>query len=176
MIITQTPLKPACLIDIKPACDERGYFARTFCQDEFARHGLPGGFVQCSLSFNRRRGTLRGLHYQAEPCPEGKLVRCTRGAIFDVMLDLRRSSPSYCRWFGVELSADNARAVYIPPGFAHGFQTLSDDAELFYQMTAAYLPELARGARWNDPAFAIAWPLADPILSPRDAGFPDFVV
>ena len=174
MIITETPLKPACLIDIEPVRDDRGFFARSFCEEEFTRHGLPGSFVQCSLSFNRRRGTLRGLHYQAEPCPEGKLVRCTRGAVFDVMLDLRRDSTGYCRWFAAELNADNARAVYVPPGFAHGFQTLCDDAEVFYQMTPAYRPELARGARWNDPAFAIAWPLPEPILSAQDAGFPDF--
>src|ERR1700678_2956828 len=150
MIFTETPLAPACLIDIEPAGDERGYFARVFCQDEFSRRGLPGCFVQASLSFNRRRGTLRGLHYQAEPHPEGKLVRCTRGAVFDVMLDLRRDAPTYCGWFATELSADNARAVYIPPGFAHGFQTLSDDAELLYQMTEAYRPELSRGVRWDD--------------------------
>lgn len=175
MIITETPLKPACLIDIEPAHDGRGFFARTFCADEFARRGLPAGFVQASLSFNHRRGTLRGLHYQAEPCPEGKLVRCTRGAIFDVMVDLRRTSPTHCRWFAVELTAENARAVYIPPGFAHGFQTLCDDTEVFYQMTAEYRPELARGVRWNDPAFAIGWPLPEPILSPRDAAFADFV-
>ena len=175
MIITGTPLQPACVIDIEPARDERGYFARTFSREEFARHGLPGDFVQASLSFNRRRGTLRGLHYQAEPAAEGKLIRCTRGAIFDVMLDLRRESPTWCRWFAVELSADNGRAVYVPPGFAHGFQTLTDDAELFYQMTAAYRPELSRGVRWNDPAFGITWPLADPIVSARDAGLADFV-
>ena len=175
MIITETPLKPACLIDIEPARDDRGHFARTFCQDDFVRHGLPGGFVQCSLSFNHRRGTLRGLHYQAEPCPEAKLVRCTRGAVFDVMLDLRRNSATYCRWFATELTADNARAVYLPPGFAHGFQTLSDDAEVFYQMTTSYRPDLTRGVRWNDAAFAIAWPVADPILSSRDAEFGDFV-
>jgi dTDP-4-dehydrorhamnose 3,5-epimerase len=175
LIITETPLSPACLIEVEPLRDDRGFFARTFCQDEFSRHGLPDNFVQCSLSFNRRRGTLRGLHYQAEPCPEAKLVRCTRGAVFDVMLDLRRDSPGYCRWFATELSADNARAVYVPPGFAHGFQTLCDDAEVFYQMAAAYRPELSRGARWNDPAFAIAWPIEEPILSPRDARFPDYV-
>ena len=138
------------------------------------RRGLPGSFVQASLSFNRRRGTLRGLHYQAEPCPEAKLVRCTRGAVFDVILDLRSDSANYCRCFATELSADNARAVYIPPGFAHGFQTLCNDTEMFYQMTATYQPELSRGVRWDDAAFGIAWPLPDPILSERDAGQPDF--
>jgi dTDP-4-dehydrorhamnose 3,5-epimerase len=174
MRITETALKPACVIDIEPAHDDRGFFARTFCAETFARHGLPTAFVQSSLSFNRHWGTLRGLHYQAGSCPEAKLVRCTRGAVFDVIVDLRRESPSFCCWIAIELSAANARAVYVPPGFAHGFQTLSDDAELYYQMTVAYVPELARGVRWNDPAFAIDWPLPEPILSPRDAAWPDF--
>lgn len=174
MLITETALKPACVIDIEPTCDDRGFFARTFCADVFARHSLPTAFAQSSLSFNRHRGTLRGLHYQADPCPEAKLVRCTRGALFDVMVDLRRDSPTYCRWIAVELSERNARAVYVPPGFAHGFQTLCDDAELYYQMTVAYVPELSRGVRWNDPAFAIDWPLPEPILSPRDAAWPDY--
>ena len=170
----ETPLPPARLIDLDPIEDERGFFARTFCAEEFARHGLPPAFVQSSLSFNRRRGTLRGLHYQAEPGAEGKLVRCTRGAVFDVIVDLRPSSPRFARWFGVELSRDNGRAIYIPPGFAHGFQALTDDADLLYQMTTPYRPDLARGVRWNDPRFGIAWPLPDPIVSARDAAYPDF--
>jgi dTDP-4-dehydrorhamnose 3,5-epimerase len=174
MRITKTALKPACIIDIEPVGDDRGFFARTFCAEAFARHGLPTAFVQSSLSFNRRRGTLRGLHYQGEPSPEAKLIRCTRGVVFDVMVDLRPQSPTFRRWIAVELSAANARAVYVPPGFAHGFQTLCDDTELYYQMTAAYASELARGVRWNDPAFAIDWPLPGPILSPRDAAWPDF--
>jgi dTDP-4-dehydrorhamnose 3,5-epimerase len=173
MVITETPLRPACIIEIEPVRDDRGFFARTFCARTFAAHGLPVGFVQSSLSFNRRRGTLRGLHYQADPCAEGKLVRCTRGAAFDVIVDLRPGSPTRCRWFATELTGANARAIYVPPGFAHGFQTLADATELSYQMTVEYSPELARGVRWDDPALAIAWPLPAPILSQRDASWPD---
>ena len=174
MIFTETALKHAWLIDIEPVADERGFFARSFCQNEFARHGLPETFVQCSISFNRRQGTLRGLHYQAEPAVEGKLIRCTRGKVFDVMVDLRRQAPTYCQWQAFELSEINARAVYIPPGFAHGFQSLSDNTEISYQMTTPCRPDRERGVRWNDPAFSIAWQLPDPILSPRDASYPDF--
>jgi dTDP-4-dehydrorhamnose 3,5-epimerase len=174
MTFTETALKSAWLIEIEPLADDRGLFARTFCQSEFARHGLPENFVQCSLSFNRKRGTLRGLHYQAEPAVEGKLIRCTRGAIFDVMIDFRRQSPTYCQWQAFELSAGNARAVYIPPGFAHGFQSLNDNTEISYQMTTPYRPDRERGVRWNDPVFAIAWPHNNPILSSRDATYPDF--
>jgi len=174
MIVTETALPQAYLIEIEPLRDDRGFFARSFCAREFALHGLPDAFVQSNVSFNLKRGTLRGLHYQAEPAAEGKLVRCTRGAIFDVMVDLRRNSAAYRKWLGFELSAENAKAVYIPPGFAHGFQTLRDDTEILYQMTTEYQPEYARGARWNDPAFAIRWPLDNPILSPRDAEYPDF--
>ncbi len=173
MIITETPLSPACVIDIEPAGDDRGFFARTFCADAFTARGLPIAFVQSSLSFNRRRGTLRGLHYQAEPHAEGKLVRCTRGAAYDVIVDLRPASPARYRWFATELTAANARAIYVPPGFAHGFQTLSDETELAYQMTVAYHPEFARGVRWNDPALAIRWPLPAPTLSERDAAWAD---
>jgi dTDP-4-dehydrorhamnose 3,5-epimerase len=173
MRFTETALAGLFIVDIEPIADERGHFARTFCAEEFARAGLPGEFVQCSTSFNRRRGTLRGLHFQAEPCPEGKLVRCTRGAIFDVALDLRPGSPTYCRWHASELTAENARALHIPPGFAHGFQTLVDGTEILYQMTVSYRADLARGVRWNDPAFGIAWPLPEPILTPRDAAYPD---
>jgi dTDP-4-dehydrorhamnose 3,5-epimerase len=174
MRITETALSGLFVVDITPFGDERGHFARTFCAEEFARAGLPTTFVQCSTSFNRRQGTLRGLHYQDDPCPEGKLVRCTRGAAFDVAVDLRPGSPSYCRWHASELTADNTRALYIPPGFAHGFQTLADGTEILYQMTEFYRADLARGVRWNDPSFGIDWPLSDPILSPRDAGYPEF--
>lgn len=174
MIFTETALKPAWLIDLEPLVDERGFFARTFCQNEFARHGLPEIFVQCSISFNRRRGTLRGLHHQTEPTEEGKLVRCMRGSIFDVMVDLRRDAPTYCHWQSFELSEENGRAVYVPPGFAHGFQSLSDNSLISYQMTTPYRADREHGVRWNDPAFGIAWPLPDPILSARDAGYPDF--
>lgn len=162
------------IVDLEPREDERGHFARTFCAEEFARAGLPASFVQCNTSFNRHCFTLRGLHYQDEPHPEGKLVRCTRGAVFDVAVDIRPGSPTFRQWLGVELSADNGRALWIPPGFAHGFVTLAGDTELFYQMTEYYHPGLARGLRWDDPAFAIAWPVARPIVSARDANHPAF--
>ena len=152
--------------------DPRGFFARTFCQDEFASHGLDSNFVQCNVSWNAQRGTLRGLHFQKPPSREGKLVRCSAGVIWDVAVDLRPQSTSYRRWVALELSAENRRALYIPPGFAHGFQTLSDGAEVFYQMSDMYASELADGLRWNDPALAIDWPIPDPILSDRDAAWP----
>ena len=151
--------------------DERGHFARTFCAAEFADAGLPTGFVQCNTSFNRRRGTLRGLHYQDAPHMEGKLVRCTRGAVRNVAVDLRPGATLW-RWIAVELSAANGHALWLPPGFAQGFVTIRDDTEVFYQMTESFHPELTRGLRWNDPVLGIDWPVADPILSPRDAACP----
>ncbi len=169
-----TPLAGLVVLDTTPVADERGHFARTFCTGEFAAAGLPTTFAQCNLSFNARAGTLRGLHWQAEPHPEGKLVRCTRGAVFDVAVDIRPASATFRRWFGLELSAATGRALYIPPGFAHGFQVLQDTSEVFYMMTESYQPVLARGAAWDDPSFGIAWPLAAPILSPRDAALPRF--
>jgi len=174
MRFTPSALPDAVIVDVEEHVDTRGLFARTFCEEEFAVAGLPTRFVQSSVSFNTRRGTLRGLHFQAPPKPEGKVVRCTRGAIHDVVVDLRPSSPTFLRWIGVELSADNRRALYIPPGFAHGFQTLIDDSEVLYLMTEFYAPEMARGVRWNDPMFSVEWPIADPILSERDATYPDF--
>jgi dTDP-4-dehydrorhamnose 3,5-epimerase len=175
LIFTATPLPGVWVIDPEPHADERGLFARTFCADEFARRGLETQFVQCSTSFNARAGTLRGLHYQADPHAEHKLVRVTQGAVFDVVVDLRRDSASFRRWYGVELTAANRRALYIPPGVAHGFQTLADAAEVFYQITPAYVPGAARGVRWDDPAFAVAWPAATArILSDRDRDYPDF--
>ncbi len=152
--------------------DERGFFARTWCAEEFAARGLAPAIAQCSLSRNRRRGTLRGLHYQADPYGEDKLVRCTRGAAFDVAVDLRPGSPTRGRWTSVEITAENGLALYLPPGVAHGFQTLVDDTDIFYQMAQPYRPEAARGIRWDDPALGIAWPIPDPILSPRDAALP----
>ena len=149
----------------------RGWFARTFCAEEFGSAGLPACFVQCSASFNRRRGTLRGLHYQAAPHAEGRLVRCTRGAIHDVAVDLRPGATQW-RWIATVLSAENSLSVWIPPGFAHGFVTLADDSEVFYQMTAAFHAECTRGVRWNDPTLRIDWPVAAPILSSRDAALP----
>lgn len=175
MRFAEIGLGGAFVIDLEPVSDERGLFARTFCAEEFAAHGLPRAFVQCNTSFNARRGTLRGMHWQAEPRAEGKLVRCTQGAIYDVLLDLRRGSKTYLSWKAFELSAANRRALYAPPGFAHGFQALSDSAEVLYQMSESYAPELGRGARWDDPAFGIHWPIKPPLISPRDASFPDWV-
>lgn len=162
------------VLDLERREDERGFFARTFCETEFAGQGLVTRFVQSNLSSNRKRGTLRGLHLQNEPKPEVKLVRCVQGAVYDVVVDLRRDSPTYCQWAGVELSAANGRALYIPAGIAHGFQTLEDNTDLYYHMGEFYDPSLAAGVRWNDPAFGIVWPVADPVLSGKDAAYPDF--
>jgi dTDP-4-dehydrorhamnose 3,5-epimerase len=177
MRFEQTPLPGAWVIELAPLGDERGWFARTFDADAFAAHGLNATVVQCNASFNPRRGTLRGMHYQAEPHGESKLVRCVRGAIFDVAVDLRARSPTLRRWHGVELSAENRLAFYIPAGLAHGFQTLTDDAEVLYQMGDRYVPESARGVRFDDPAFGIDWPpvqAGERIVSERDRAFPDF--
>jgi dTDP-4-dehydrorhamnose 3,5-epimerase len=174
VIFTPTPIKDAWLVEVKRLEDERGFFARSFCQQEFKEHGLDPRLAQCNVSFNAKRGTLRGLHYQAAPHEEAKLVRCTQGAIWDVVVDLRRESPSFKCWHGVELTAENRRALYVPGGCAHGFQTLSDDAEVLYLMSEFYHPGSARGLPWDDPAFGIRWPLADPILSARDRDFVRF--
>jgi dTDP-4-dehydrorhamnose 3,5-epimerase len=168
------PLAGAFVVELERIVDERGFFARSFCRNEFEANGMNPSLVQCNVSFNEKRGTLRGMHFQAAPKEEAKLVRCTMGAIHDVIVDLRPGSATYCRWFGVELSADNRRALYVPEGFAHGFQTLTDSAEVLYNMSELYAPELARGARWNDPRFAIRWPLPDPVISNRDRTYPDF--
>lgn len=171
---TETPLPGAWIIDPDPIVDERGWFARIFDDEQFKAHGLDSDVVQCSISFNARRDTLRGLHYQAEPHGESKLVRCIRGSIFDVAVDLRRATPTYCRWHGVELSSDNRRAFYIPAGMAHGFQTLVDNVEVLYQMAQPYVAEAAKGVRFDDPAFAIRWPepVGQRIISERDASYP----
>jgi dTDP-4-dehydrorhamnose 3,5-epimerase len=174
MRFTELPLAGAYIIAPERHEDPRGYFARTFCRDEFSAHGLALGFVQCSTSFNARHGTLRGMHLQLPPHEEIKLVRCTRGAILDVALDLRPEAPTFRRWQAIELTADNGVALYIPGGFAHGFQTLTDDAEVFYQISERHHPECAAAVRWNDPAFAIEWPIIPPILSDRDASHEDF--
>jgi len=171
----ETALPGAFLIDLEPIEDERGFFARSWCQREFAEHGLNDKLVQCNLSFNKEKGTLRGMHYQIAPHEEAKLVRCTRGAVYDVIVDLRHESPAFKRWFAVELTADNRTMLYIPFGLAHGFQTLTATAELFYQMTELYDPDCARGVRWNDPAFAIQWPSDERIISPRDLEYTDYV-
>jgi dTDP-4-dehydrorhamnose 3,5-epimerase len=174
MLFNPTTISGVVVVDVVCRKDERGFFARTVCQDEFSACGLPTLFVQSSVSFNTRRGTLRGLHYQIAPKEEGKLVRCTSGALVDVAVDLRPASPTFRAWVGVELTAENHRAVYIPPGCAHGFQTLVDDTEVLYMMTEIYAPDLARGVRWNDAAFGVTWPIEEPILSERDAVYPDF--
>lgn len=173
MIFKETELKGAYVIEPVAATDERGFFARTFCAKEFAAHGLAAGMAQCSTSLNLRQGTLRGLHYQAMPHAEDKLVRVTRGAIFDVIVDLRDGSPTRGRWFGQTLSAENRLMLYIPQGFAHGFQTLQDNSEVFYQISTFYEPDSVRGIRWDDPDLAIAWPDAtNAIVSERDRALP----
>ena len=174
MIFRNTDVDGVRVVELEPHTDERGMFARSFCTGEFAAAGIAMSVVQTNLSRNTRRGTLRGLHYQAEPAPEPKLVRCTAGRIFDVAVDLRPASPSFCRWTGVELDADAHNGLYIPAGCAHGFLTLSGNSEVTYLMGAAYAPELARGVRWNDPAFAIDWPIEPVIMSDNDATYPDF--
>jgi len=168
MMFTETPLKGACLIDLETRGDERGFFARAFCVNEFAAHGLATAFVQVNTSLSEQKGTLRGMHYQLAPKAETKLVRCIRGALFDVILDLREASPTFGRSFVAELSAENRRMMYVPKGFAHGFITLSDDTEAFYFVDEFYAPDQERGVRWNDPRFAIAWPLAPTVVSDKD--------
>jgi dTDP-4-dehydrorhamnose 3,5-epimerase len=161
-------------MDLEPREDERGFFARVWCERECGERGMNLRVAQCNVSFNKKRGTLRGLHYQAAPFEEAKLVRCTRGAIYDVVVDLRPGSPSFKRHLAVVLSAENRRALYVPEGCGHGFQTLEDDTEVFYQMSAPYSADHARGVRWNDPAFGIEWPPADRIMADRDRTYPDF--
>ena len=175
MRFTATKLKGVFVIDLEPVEDERGFFARSFCAQAFAEHGLNARLVQCSVSFNRQRGTLRGLHWQAAPHLEAKLIRVTRGALFDVALDLRSDSPTFKQHVAVELTAENRRMLYVPESCAHGFQTLEDNTEVFYQMSESHWPDSARGVRWNDPAFGIEWPPVERrILSERDAKAPDF--
>ena len=170
-----TKLEGAVIVEPERIEDERGFFARTFCRKEFEAHRMNPDIVQCSISFNRRRGTIRGMHYQAAPNQEAKLVRCTRGALYDVIIDLRPDSATFKRWLAAELSEENCRMLYIPEGFAHGFQTLRDETEIFYQMSEFYAPEQARGVRWNDLAFGIEWPIEAAIISETDRRRPDFV-
>lgn len=177
MVFNETRLRGAFTIDLEVHGDERGSFARSFCWREFEAHGLNPRVVQCNVSHNRARGTLRGMHYQEAPHEEAKLIRCARGAMYDVIVDLRPESPTYRQWAGFELRAAAgrpSRMVYLPAGFAHGFQTLEDDTEVFYQMSEFYAPEAQRGFRWNDPAFAIEWPEAVRVISERDRTYPDF--
>jgi len=174
MIFTPLSLPDAYLIEPERLEDERGFFARTFCAEEFSRRGLRPPTAQCSVSFNHRKGTLRGMHYQAPPHEETKLVRCTQGAVYDVLVDLRPGSPAFRQWVAVELSAGNRRMVYVPPGLAHGFQTLADDSEVFYQISPSYVAACQRAVRWNDPAFGIRWPLEVSVISQRDRLHGDF--
>lgn len=174
MKFIETPLEGVYLIELEPVHDERGFFARTWCKAEFQKHGLNPNLAQCSLSFNKKKGTLRGMHYQCEPHQEAKLVRCCAGAIYDVVLDLRRGSQTFGKWFVAELSASDQKTLYIPEGCAHGFQSLEDESTVFYQISESYHPESARGVRWNDPLFSINWPIATPILSERDCSFADY--
>jgi dTDP-4-dehydrorhamnose 3,5-epimerase len=174
VIFHETALPGAWVIEPERFEDERGFFARTFCREDFAARGLEPAVAQCNVSYNHRRGTLRGMHYQVPPGEEAKLVRCTRGAIFDAVVDLREGSPGLGRFAAVELTAENRLALYVPPGFAHGFQTLTDDCEVFYQMSVPYASELARGFAHDDPAVGIPWPLPVAVISERDRGLPGF--
>ena len=161
------------LVELEPIQDERGWFARTWCEREFSEQGIHARWVQSNLSHNRRRGTLRGLHYQAPPHEEPKLVHCFAGSLYDVIVDLRPGSATFLRWIAVELAAREGKLLYVPPGFAHGFQVLEDDTSILYLMGAPHVPAAARGIRWDDPGLAVRWPLADPILTERDRTFPD---
>jgi dTDP-4-dehydrorhamnose 3,5-epimerase len=176
VIFTETELRGAFVLDVEPRADDRGFFARTWCARELAEHGLETRVAQCNVSFNPRAGTLRGLHYQRPPHEEVKLVRCTRGAVFDVIADLRPGSPTLGAWVGVELSEENRRALYVPRGFAHGYQTLTDGAEVHYQVSEFYAPGAEHGIRWNDPAVGVEWPLEPTAMSEKDAGWPDYVL
>jgi dTDP-4-dehydrorhamnose 3,5-epimerase len=174
MVFARTALPGVLIISPEIHEDHRGFFARLWCEREFAAHGVTDRWVQRSVSYNKTKGTLRGMHYQRAPHQEAKLVRCARGAIYDVILDLRPDSPGFKRHVAVELSASNRKTVYIPEGCAHGFQTLEDDVEVLYDISAFYAPEHAAGVRWDDPAFGISWPDPNPIMSERDRRFPDF--
>ena len=171
MIFTETKLKGSFIVELERFEDARGFFARTWSQHEFAAHGLNSKLDECNISFNQRKGILRGMHFQVAPFAQAKLVRCTAGAIYDVAIDLRPDSVTFKEWVAIELTAENHLMFFIPEGFAHGFQTLSDDSEIFYQMSGIYHPESARGVRWDDPAFGTRWPLANPSLIERDRNY-----
>lgn len=172
MLFHPTELTGVFLIELELRSDDRGFLARTFCEDEFAAHGLCTRWPQCNLTLTRSRGMIRGMHFQAEPRPEIKLIRCSAGSIFDVLVDVRRDSPTFGKWQGFELTAQNRRMLYVPGGIAHGFQCLEDNCEVFYQMSEFYDPALARGLRWDDPAVGIRWPIPNPVLSDRDRKLP----
>ncbi|MDB9313052.1 dTDP-4-dehydrorhamnose 3,5-epimerase [Spirulina sp. CS-785/01] len=175
MLFQEIPLKGAYIVDLDFKKDERGFFARSYCWDEFEQNGLNPCIVQCNISFNLKKGTVRGMHFQRKPKPEPKLVRCDQGSIYDVIIDLRYNSPTYCQWFGMELDSRSYRSIYIPDGFAHGFQTLEDNSQVFYQMGERYAPEYASGVRWNDNAFSIVWPLPVTCISSKDNSYPNFI-
>jgi len=174
MLFEESKIGGVFEVQLERKADERGFFARSWCREEFERAGLNSGLAQCSISYNPRKGTLRGMHYQAPPYAEAKLIRCTGGAIYDVVVDLRAQSPTYRQWAGFTLTADNRAMVYIPEGCAHGFLTLEDESEIFYQISEFYNAESARGVRWDDPAFGIAWPEKPRMMSERDRTYPDF--
>ncbi len=172
MKFSRTSLPGVWLIDLELREDDRGFLARTFCEKEFGAHRLNTRWPQCNLTLTVKRGMIRGMHFQAEPKPETKLIRCSAGSVFDVLVDVRRGSAMFGKWEGFELTSENRRMLYVPGGLAHGFQCLTDRCEMFYQMSEFYFPELARGIRWNDPAVGIRWPLPDPVLSERDRALP----
>jgi len=174
MIFIETKLTGSFIIEPEKLIDKRGFFARTWDRKKFEEIGLNQNLVQCSISFNKMKGTLRGMHYQMTPYEEDKVVRCTKGKIFDVIIDLRAKSDTFKQWIAVELSAENYKSLYIPGGFAHGFQTLEDNTEVFYQMSQYYIPEYARGIRWNDSAFRLSWPIKPIVISEKDLSYEPF--
>lgn len=171
MKFSPTTIPQAWVIELEPITDNRGFFARFFCRQAFLDHGIVFDIAQSNISYNTNRGILRGMHYQSEPHAEAKIVRCTRGEIYDVILDLRQGSPAYGKWFSIKLNANDLKSIYIPQGVAHGFLTLTENCELLYLMSESYNPELSCGVRWDDPAFAIEWPITNPILSAKDASY-----
>ncbi len=175
MLFKETKLKGAYVVELDRIEDKRGFLARSFCQKEFKKNGLNFNIVQSSVSYNKKRGTIRGMHFQTSPYEEAKLVMCVKGELYDVIIDLRKNSPTYGKWFSIKLTETNYKSLYIPEGFAHGFQTLEDNTVILYQMSEFYYPESSRGIRWNDPAFRIKWPMDKFILSHKDKGYKDFM-
>jgi len=176
MVFIETKLSGAYIIEIEQKKDERGFFARSFCEKEFLKHGIDFKIMQCSISYNKNKSTFRGMHYQSAPYEETKLISCIKGAIYDVIIDLRKDSATYCKWLAVELSEENYKMLYVPKGFAHGFQALDDNTEVFYQISEFYHDEAACGVRWNDKAFNISWPLAITVISEKDGRYKDFLL
>jgi len=168
MIFTETSLNNAYVVELEKREDHRGFFARTWDKNEFQKHNLNSNLVQCNISFSKKRGTLRGMHYQQKPFEESKLIRCTKGKIFDVIIDLRKSSSTFKKWFGIELTEENYKMLYVPEGFAHGFQSLEDNSEIIYQVSEFYTPNSELGIHWNDPTFNIDWPIQEKIITDKD--------